>query len=123
MSGCRGSCYSSHSIFYPELLRTFIISSISICTHLFLFFQVKLLPPQSLFCSRSSLVFVSIATCYEKSDSCKEQTLSSSRIPTSSVVSMVTYAYPYSVSLDAVIKLTDMQVKEILYKRGNVRIA
>ena len=33
---------------------------------------------------------------------------------------MVTYAYPCSVSLDAVIKLTGIQVKEILNKSGNV---
>jgi hypothetical protein len=50
----------------------------------------------------------------------KIRQLQTAGIPTSFVVSMVTYAYPCSVSLDAVIKLTGIQVKEILNKSGNV---
>ena len=88
----------------------------------FFSFRWKFFHSSHPFCSRSSRAFVSIATCNEKSDSFKEQTPSSSRIPTSSVVSMVTYAYPCSVSLDAVIKLTGMQAKELLNKRRTVHI-
>lgn len=68
------------------------ISSISTCKHLFISFQVNLLLQHSPFLQQIQPCVRVHSNMLEISDSCKEQTISSSRIPTSSVMSMETYA-------------------------------